>query len=423
MPFEVPDNWEWVKISDIAISIQYGYTGKAISNGKYKMLRITDIQNNYVDWSSVPFVEIDDDKADNYLLYDGDILFARTGATVGKSFLIKNLMDKSVFASYLIRINSSKKIHAEYIKFFFESNYYWEQIIKKSLGTGQPNVNGTILGSLAIPLPPLSEQKRLVSKLEQLFELIDFIEQNKLSLNQLIAQTKNNVLELAIRGKLVPHNPNDEPASLLLDRISKTKNSKITTDKSHYAHNVPDSWIACNLYEVCDFERGVTFPASAKYTFKRENHIACIRTANVQEKLEVDDLWYIDRSFLKNNHNKLLRHNDIIISSANSKELVGKTSFVEDIREEMCFGGFVMVIRTNIINSKFLFYYLRNCFNYGVFSKNASQTTNIANINATILGNLIIQIPPIAEQQRIVEKVEEIFKVLDYIQENLRTNN
>jgi len=185
---------------------------------------------------------------------------------------------------------------------------------------------------------------------------------------------------------------------------------------------VPEGWIACQLYEICDFERGVTFPSSAKQTLKRENTIACVRTANVQEQLELDDLWYIDKSFLKNNRKKLLRKNDIIISTANSKELVGKTSFVENINEEMCFGGFVMVIRTNFINNKFLFYYLRDCFYNGIFSKKASQTTNIANINTTILGNLVIKVPPPAEQQRIVNKIEEIFKILDIMQENLQTN-
>ena len=177
-PFEIPESWEWCKILDISDLIQYGYTGSAIPTGKYKMLRITDIQNYSVDWKTVPFVEIDEKKAENYLLSNNDIVFARTGATVGKSFLIKNIKEKSVFASYLIRIQLKKKIYFRYVKYFFESEYYWEQIKDKSVGTGQPNVNGTLLGGIQIPLPPLSEQHRIVQKIETIFETLDVIQCN-----------------------------------------------------------------------------------------------------------------------------------------------------------------------------------------------------------------------------------------------------
>ncbi|MDR1761214.1 MAG: restriction endonuclease subunit S, partial [Bacteroidales bacterium] len=221
VPFEVPESWVWQRILDISNSIQYGYTGSAISEGEYKMLRITDIQDNSVDWENVPFVKIDDKKAKNYLLANNDIVFARTGATVGKSFLIKDLKNESVFASYLIRIQLKEKLNAQYVKYFFESGYYWEQIEDKSVGTGQPNVNGTLLGELQIPLPPLAEQRRIVSKIGECFVLIDQIEEKKLSLTQFIKQTKSKVLDLAIRGKLVPQNPNDEPASVLLEQSKK----------------------------------------------------------------------------------------------------------------------------------------------------------------------------------------------------------
>jgi len=175
-PFEVPEGWVWKRISNISKSIQYGYTGSAIPVGKYKMLRITDIQDNSVDWGTVPFVEIDDKKAEVYLLSNNDIVFARTGATVGKSFLIQNLNEKSVFASYLIRIKLKENLNVQYVKYFFESAYYWEQIEDKSVGIGQPNVNGTLLSELQIPIPPSHEQKRIVSKIEKIFTHLDEIE-------------------------------------------------------------------------------------------------------------------------------------------------------------------------------------------------------------------------------------------------------
>ena len=182
---------------------------------------------------------------------------------------------------------------------------------------------------------------------------------------------------------------------------------------------VPENWEVCKLSDICIFERGITFPSSAKQTTKLTNTIACIRTANVQENLELSDLWYVDKNYMKNNPNKLLRSKDIIMSSANSRELVGKTTFVENILHEMTFGGFVMVIRTQEINSKYMFYFLRDCFSKGLFANISTQTTNIANINTTILGEIKVHIPPLSEQQRIVQKIETLFLTLDSIQNNL----
>ena len=221
MPFEVPDNWVWTTVSDISKSILYGVSESAKSTGKYKLLRITDIQNNQVDWDTVPFTNFDANKASSYILCNGDILFARTGATVGKSYLIKNLTQKTIYASYLIRVQTFNLVIPEYVKLFFESDYYWAQIELNSVGIGQPNVNGTILGSLNIPLPPLSEQKRIVIEIERWLSLINVIEKNKVDLQTAIKQAKSKILDLAIHGKLVPQNPNDEPASKLLKRINR----------------------------------------------------------------------------------------------------------------------------------------------------------------------------------------------------------
>ena len=171
----MPKGWVWTTVSDISKSILYGVSESAKSTGKYKLLRITDIQNNQVDWDTVPFTNFDTNKVSSYILCNGDILFARTGATVGKSYLIKNLTQKAIYASYLIRVQTFNLVIPEYVKLFFESDYYWAQIELNSVGIGQPNVNGTILGSLNIPLPPLSEQKRIVIEIERWLSLINVI--------------------------------------------------------------------------------------------------------------------------------------------------------------------------------------------------------------------------------------------------------
>lgn len=136
-----------------------------------KLLRITDIQNDKVYWEHVPRCTITDSQRKDYLLKNGDIVIARTGGTVGKTFVVENLSDETIFASYLIRVMFNENISSKYIKIFAGSPLYWRQIINKSQGTGQPNVNGKSLSNLILPLPPLAEQERIVERLEKFLPL------------------------------------------------------------------------------------------------------------------------------------------------------------------------------------------------------------------------------------------------------------
>ena len=141
IPFEVPEGWCWCRLGSIRAAIHYGLSNSAKQSGTHRLLRITDIQDGKVDWDTVPFTTVYE--AENYLLSSGDIVFARTGATVGKSFLIKELPYPAVYASYLIRIRLLDGVLPDYIYQFFSSQCYWEQITDKSVGVGQPNCNGT----------------------------------------------------------------------------------------------------------------------------------------------------------------------------------------------------------------------------------------------------------------------------------------
>ena len=251
MPFEVPKGWVWTTVNNISKSILYGVSESAKSEGKYKLLRITDIQDNQVNWDTVPFTDFDEEKVSSYILRDGDIVFARTGATVGKSYLINGLSQKAIYASYLIRVQTYDLILPEYIKSFFESGYYWQQIQLNSVGIGQPNVNGTILGNLNLPLPPYVEQKRIVAEIERWLSFIDIIEGEKRDLQTIIKQAKSKILDLAIHGKLVPQDPNDEPAVELLKRI----NPDFTPcDNGHYPQ-LPDGWCKCRLEDIVEYEQ------------------------------------------------------------------------------------------------------------------------------------------------------------------------
>ena len=168
LPFEIPDNWMWCKLENITSNIHYGYTASAQEVGDVKLLRITDIHENNVNWDSVPYCVISEDKLANYILRNRDIVMARTGGTIGKSYIINNLNKKAVFASYLIRIIPLKNINENYLKQFFESPLFWNQLRDNTKGTGQPNVNAKSLKSLLIPLPTFIEQEKIVNKIEKI---------------------------------------------------------------------------------------------------------------------------------------------------------------------------------------------------------------------------------------------------------------
>lgn len=209
--------------------------------------------------------------------------------------------------------------------------------------------------------------------------------------------------------------PKKKTALTIEERLQQ---ALVPAEKQPY--EVPENWVWVRLGAVCGFERGITFPSSAKQNERDDENIPCLRTANVQDELELNDLIYVNKKYYKNNIDKLIRENDIIMSTANSRELVGKTSFVYKVEYPMIFGGFVMALRANKLLSKFLFYYLRLEFLLGRFRGESTQTTNIANISSSVLGEYIFPLPPLSEQQRIVERIEELFAKLDEAKERLQ---
>ncbi len=166
IPFEIPDTWQWERWGNIAKSIQYGFNASAKESGRIRMVRISDIQNNKVLWESVPYCDIAEKDIDSYLLKTNDILFARTGGTVGKSFLVTEVPEEAVYAGYLIRTQYSSLLCPQYLKFFMESPLYWNQLKNGTTVTAQPNCNGQTLGHMMIPIPPEMEQRRIVAELE-----------------------------------------------------------------------------------------------------------------------------------------------------------------------------------------------------------------------------------------------------------------
>ena len=199
-PCEIPAMWKWCNLAEISLKIHYGYTASANPRlQEIRLLRITDIQNNSVHWDLVPGCEIAHEQADQYLLADGDILIARTGGTIGKSFLVKDIPVKAVFASYLIRIRGSQNLFDRYLKLFLESPVYWTQLESGSRGAGQPNVNGQTLGNMVVSVPPLAEQHRIVAKVNELMALCDELEARVTT----TAATRRQLLEATLHEAVI----------------------------------------------------------------------------------------------------------------------------------------------------------------------------------------------------------------------------
>ena len=173
IPFDIPGSWKWVRWGELSQSIQYGYNAPAKEHGRIKMVRISDIQDGKVLWNKVPYCDIKENEIPTYQLGANDILFARTGGTVGKSYLVKDVPEEAIYAGYLIRTQYSSLLCPDYMKHFMESQLYWNQLRSGTIATAQPNCNGQTLSKMILPLPPLAEQKRIVAKLEEILPLCE----------------------------------------------------------------------------------------------------------------------------------------------------------------------------------------------------------------------------------------------------------
>ncbi|MCD4737998.1 MAG: restriction endonuclease subunit S [Anaerolineae bacterium] len=198
--FTAKSNWKIARVGDFCAKPQYGYTESATSQPiGPRFLRITDIQNGQVNWDTVPFCNCP--APEKYLLRENDILFARTGATTGKSFLIKQCPE-AVFASYLIRLRVKKWVTPEYLYLYFQSPSYWSQIIEQKKGTGQANVNGRKLADIQVPIAPEEEQRRIVAYLDALQAKVAAVQQQQATTQARLEALMPAILDQAFRGEL-----------------------------------------------------------------------------------------------------------------------------------------------------------------------------------------------------------------------------
>ena len=404
VPWELPEGWEWTEIAEISSSINYGVSESAKVTGKYRLLRITDIQDGKVSWESVPFTDYPEDKAKAFELSDGDILFARTGATVGKSYLVESAPNNAIFASYLIRVQYSHSVIPQYIKFFFESGYYWEQISSNSVGVGQPNVNGTSLGKLRIPLPPAAEQKRISEEAHRWMGVIDSLEFEAQHLSEDIGASKSRILNLAIHGKLVPQDPSDEPAIGLLKRINPNFKA---SDNLHYNAELPSGWQLCHIQDIAKVELGKTLD-KAKNQGEEKPYLCAL---NVKwESFELSTLKTIRIEEKEMSRYRLLP-GDLLVCEGGD---VGRCAIWQGDYEMYYQNALHRVRFKQGFSPDFYLYVLRFYKSTGVIDDICKGVT-IKHFTGQVFNSLDLPVPPLSEQKKIVRTVKSLFEILDLI--------
>ena len=443
IPFDVPQGWGWERWGNIAQTIQYGYNAPALEHGVIKMVRISDIQENCVLWDNVPYCLIDENDIDTYLLKVNDILFARTGGTVGKSFLVEEVPEKAIYAGYLIRTRYSSLLNPRYMKSFMESQLYWEQLKNGTIATAQPNCNGKTLAKMLLPIPPTKEQDRIVKKLTQLSSFLDNygLCQDRLNLlnEEIKEQLKKSILQEAIQGKLVPQLAEEGTAQDLLEQIKKEKlnlvkegklkKSALATsvifrgDDNKYweksgdnivcidediQFGIPSSWSWCRLGNIASVKGGKRIPVGEKLTTEDTGHMY-IRVADMKENtVKTDDIHYISESIYQKIKSYTISTEDLYITVAGTIGSVGEIPKVFD-NANLTENADKIVFRG--ICKKFLMYCLLSNF---VQSQIKKCTTKVGQPKLAIvrIEDLVIPLPPIKEQYRIVHKIEQTASIM-----------
>ena len=431
IPFEIPQGWEWERWGNISQSIQYGYNAPALERGVIRMVRISDIQDNKVVWDTVPFCMIEEQDIETYLLKENDILFARTGGTVGKSFLVEEVPLKSIYAGYLIRTRYSSLLCPHYMKAFMESQLYWEQLKNGTIATAQPNCNGKTLAKMLLPIPPINEQKRIVESLHRITPFIERYSKSQDALNlmnmQIREQLKKSVLQDAIQGKLVCQIPEDGTAEELLADIrkekerlvkdgklkksalndstifkgddnkyweKKNKTEKDITDEIPF--EIPDSWCWIRLNNLCNITNGFT-PLRTELKFWENGNINWFTVEDIRKQGEYIYETSKKITELAVNKDRIVRAGSVLLCCTASVGQCAMTMIPTTTNQQ--FNALTVKEEYRcIVNDEFLFLFAKTL--EPILHDLAGKTT-FEFISVKKVGNILIPIPPVLEQHRI----------------------
>ena len=414
-PYLLPNGWEWCNLEDIVCELKYGTSEKSLSVGKIAVLRMGNITNvGTIDYSNLVYSSNNED-IKLYSLEKDDLLFNRTNSSewVGKTAIYKK-EQPAIYAGYLIRIRPIL-IFSDYLNTVMNSSYYrnWCYNVKTD-AVNQSNINAQKLSQLMIPIPPLKEQERIVVEVAKWISLIDTIKNSKEDLQTTIKQAKSKILNLAIHGKLVPQDPNDEPAIELLKRINP---GFTPCDNGHYTFDVPSGWITTNLGSIFNV-------VSAKRILKSDWKHSGVPFYRAREIAKLSIYGLVDNElYISEEHYNSLKEkfpvpkaSDIMISAVGT---IGKCYIVKESDKFYYKDASVLCLCNDYqINAKYIYHIMRSEYMLKQMYDNSKGTT-VDTITIEKAKQYILPLPPLAEQQRIVAKIEETFSIFDGIQNSL----
>ena len=400
VPFEVPSNWGWTTLGEI-FTLQAGknITAKDISAKQDKDHCYPCYGGNglrgYVS---------------NYNKEGHFPLIGRQGALCGN---VNEANGKFYATEHAVVVDTYCKTNIPWVintLLYLNLNQY-------ATSTAQPGLSVSTINDVMIPVPPLEEQQKISQIIKKWFSLIDQLEQGKSDLQTVIKQTKSKILGLAIHGKLVPQNPNDEPASELLKRINPK--AEITCDNGHYPQ-LPKGWTNVTIKDICENINGLWKGKKEPFV-----NVGVIRNANFTKdfKLDYSNIEYIDveqRAFVQRH----LLNGDLIVekSGGSDNNPVGRAVLYEGGSGVFSYSNFTMVLRIKykeLVLSKFLYYYILAKYKAGVMKSMQTQTTGLHNLILDKYLAMPLYLPPYSEQERIINKIEDMFEKLDAIMEDL----
>jgi len=406
VPFEVPGSWEWTTIETICSKIGSGSTPKG-SNYSLEGIFFFRSQNVYDDGVVLEDIKYISEEVHQSMIgtevLPNDLLLNITGGSLGRCAIVPNEIDRGNVSQHVC-ILRPVIVKAEYLHIFILSSFFAKTM--KITGSGREGLPKYNLEKMLLPLPPLEEQTRIIKELSQWQDWVVAIENNQENLEETIKQTKSKILDLAIHGKLVPQDPNDEPASELLKRINPK--AEITCDNGQYG-KIPENWCVTKLGDISNYGENENIQVedidSNEWVLELEDIEK--DSANIIQILKKHERCIngIRHKFTKGNilYSKLRTYlNKVLIAPKDGYCTTEVMAF-------NALGGMSNEYICHVLRSSYFLDYTLQC-GYGV---------KMPRLSTTDACNGLIPLPPLAEQHRIVDAIDKAFAKLDTIKESL----
>ena len=455
IPFELPEGWEWCRLISLTIKIGAGSTptggASVYSASGIKFIRSQNVYNNGLVLEDVAFIseEINKKKSGS-IVQPRDILLNITGGSIGRCSLVPDDFDIANVNQHVMIIRLLETSLRNFIHSVFISTFIQEQILSRQVGSGRGGLSAETLSTFLFPIPPFNEQIRINEFLTNCFSHILTITAESSAVLELVTKTKSKILDLAIRGKLVPQNPNDEPASILLERIQSEKEELIKQGKMKYdkkesvifrgddnsyyekvgdevrcideniSFEIPATWEWMRLEDCCkkEIRRG----KSPKYTEQSDTLVFAQKCNTKYNGIDVSLAQYLDESTLgKYPYDEYMQDGDVVINSTGTGTLgrVGVYRTSDNYTKlPIVPDSHVTVIRTySNVNSFYLYAFMKA--NQSELEKKGEGSTNQKELKPLTLKEMFVPIPPYAEQERIAATIIKAFFIIVAIEKSL----